>query len=57
MNGIKAWWQLHECCELCWIHPGGHTLQSSSCMDTYYPSWKLSKLDEPNMRDTTGEEG
>ena len=32
-------------------HP---TPQSSGCMATYYPSQKLSKLDEPDMQDTTG---
>ena len=35
--------------------PGGHTLQSNSCTATYHPSRKLSKLDEPDMQDTTGE--
>ena len=24
---------------------------------TYHPSWKLSKLDEPDMRDTAGDVG
>ena len=28
-----------------------------SCMATYHPSWKLSKLDKPDMRDATGEVG
>ena len=37
--------------------PGGNIPQSSSCMATYHPSWKLSKLDEPDMRDTAGEVG
>ena len=31
------------------------TLQNSSCMATYHLSWKLSKLDKPDMRDTVGE--
>ena len=31
------------------------TLQSSSCTATYHPSWKLSKLDKPDMWDTAGE--
>ena len=35
--------------------PGGNTLQNNSCTATYYPSRKLSKLDEPDMRDTAGE--
>ena len=26
-------------------------------MATYNPSWKLSKLDEPDMQDTAGEVG
>ena len=39
------------------ILPGGRTLQSSSCTATYLPSWKLSKLDEPDMQDTAGEVG
>ena len=31
--------------------------QNSSCTATYHPSRKLSKLDEPDMRDTAGEVG
>ena len=31
--------------------------QSSSCTDTSHPPGKLSKLDEPDMRDTAGEVG
>ena len=30
---------------------------SSSCMATYHPLRKLSKLDEPDMQDTAGEVG
>ena len=30
---------------------------SSSCTATYHPTWKLSKLDELDMRDTAGEVG
>ena len=30
---------------------------AASCMATYHPSWKLSKLDEPDMWDTAGEVG
>ena len=37
--------------------PGGNTQQSSSCTTTYHPSWKLSKLDKPDMQDTVGEVG
>ena len=32
-----------------------YILQSNSCTATYHPSQKLSKLDEPDMRDTVGE--
>ena len=46
-----------ECCEQYWTSPGGNTPQSSRSMATYLPSWKLSKLDEPDMLDTTGEAG
>ena len=35
----------------------GNTPQSSSCTAIYLPSWKLSKLDEPDMQDTAGEPG
>ena len=38
-----------------WTSPGGSTLQSSGSRVTYYPWRKLSKLDEPDMRDTAGE--
>ena len=31
-----------------WTSPGGNTLQSNSCTGTYFPSIKLSKLDEPD---------
>ena len=34
--------------------PGGSTPQSSSCTATYHSSRKLSKLDEPDKRDTAG---
>ena len=46
-----------ECCEQYWTGPGSNTLQSSSCPATYYPSPKLSKLDETVMQDTAGEVG
>ena len=38
-------------------NPGDSTPQSSSCTSTHDPSRKLSKLDEPDMRDTAGEVG
>ena len=44
-----------ECCKLFWTCHGGITLQNSICMATYHPSVKLSKLDEPDIRDTAGE--
>ena len=44
-----------ECWEQFWTGPGGSTPQNSSCTATYHPSRKLSKLDEPDMRDTAGE--
>ena len=44
-----------ECCEQYWTSLGGSTPQSSICTDTYHPSRRLSKLDEPDMRDTAGE--
>ena len=40
-----------------WNSPRDSTRQSSSCVATYYPSRKLSKLDEPDMQDTAGEVG
>ena len=46
-----------ECREKFWISPGGNTRQSSSWTATCLPSRKLSKLDEPDMQDTTGEAG
>ena len=44
-----------ECCEQYWTSPGYSTQQSSSCTVTNHPSRKLSKLDEPDTRDTAGE--
>ena len=56
MGKKKAWRQLNqECCEQYWTSPGGNTPQSSSYMTTYHSSWKLSKLDEPDMQDIAGE--
>ena len=40
-----------ECYELYWTIPRGNTPQNSSCAATSHPS----KLDEPNIRDTSGE--
>ena len=41
-----------QCCKQYWS-PGDSTPRSSSSTDTYHPSRKLSKLGEPDMRDTT----
>ena len=58
MYGEKAWQQLHKnAASNIEQVLGGSTPQSSGCTATYYPSWKLSKLDEPDMWDTTGEVG
>ena len=37
--------------------PGGNTPQNRSFKATYHPSRKPSKLDDPDMRNTTGEVG
>ena len=44
-----------ECCKQYWTSPGGSTPQSSSCMASDHPSWKLSKLDKPDIWDFAGE--
>ena len=38
--------------ELYWTNPGGNIPQNNSCMATYHPSWKPSKLDEQDMQKT-----
>ena len=35
----------------------GNTPQGTNYTATCLPSWKLSKLDEPDMQDTAGESG
>ena len=35
--------------------PGGNTPQSTNNTATYLPSRKLSKLDDPDIQDTSGE--
>ena len=40
-----------ECYELYWTNPGTNSSQESSCMATYYPSQKPSKLDEQDMKE------
>ena len=44
-----------ECCKPYWTSLGCSTPQSSNWTATYHPSRKLSKLDKPDMQDTTGE--
>ena len=46
-----------ECCEQYWTSPGSNTPQNSSYTATYLPSQKISKLDEPDIRDIAGEVG
>ena len=46
-----------ECCEQYWTSLGGSTPQSNSSTATYRPPWKLSKLNEPDMRDIAWEVG
>ena len=57
MAGEKAWWQLHKNAvsniELV-LETAPH--KNSSCTISH-PSWKLSKLDEPDIQDTAGEVG
>ena len=43
------------CVCVCIISPGGNTSQNNSCIATFQPSQKLSKLDEPDMQDTARE--
>ena len=51
-SGVSLTAITQERCELYRTSPGGNTPQNSSCMTTYHPSRKLSKLDEPDVRDT-----
>ena len=44
-----------ECCEQYWTSPGGNMPQNSSYKATCHPLRKLSKLDQPDMRETAGE--
>ena len=54
---FTCWYISSECFEQYWTSLGGSTLQNSSYTATYHPSRKLSKLDEPDMRDTAREVG
>ena len=46
---------IQECCEQYWTSPGSNTPQGANYTVTYHLSWKLYKLDEPDMPDTAGE--
>ena len=46
-----------ECCDQYWASPEGSIPRSNCCTATYHPSRRLSKLDEPDMRDTAEEVG
>ena len=46
-----------ECYEQYWTSPWGNTPQGTNYTATYLPSWKLSKLDKPDMQDTAREAG
>ena len=48
---------IYICCEQYWTSPGSNTPQGTNYTATCLPSRKLSKLDEPDMQDTAGEEG
>ena len=50
MAGEEARRQLHK-------NAGGNTPQDTNCTATCLLSWKLFKLDEPDMQDTAGEAG
>ena len=52
-KGLMATTQ--ECCNQSWTSPGDNTLQSRSYTATNLPSWKLSKLNEPDIQNTAGE--
>ena len=52
----KAWQQLHKNIASNTEQVlEATTPQKNICTVTYYLSWKLSKLDEPDMQDTAGE--
>ena len=58
MAGEEARQQLHKnAVSISWTGPGGNTPQDTNCTATCLLSWKLSKLDEPDMRDIAGETG
>ena len=59
MYGEKAWPQLHKnaASYIEQVLRVANTLQSNSYTATYHSSRKLSKLDEPDMRNTAGKVG
>ena len=46
-----------ECCEQYWTSFGDSTPQNSNCTTNHHQSRKLSKLDDPDMRDPAEEGG
>ena len=58
MYGEKAWRQLHKNSAMCIEQVlEGNTSQNCCYTATNHPSLRLSKLDEPDMRDTAKEVG
>ena len=58
MDGEKAWQQLHKNAESNFeqvLEVAPH--KAAAVRPPTPPSWKLSKLDEPDMQDTPGEAG
>ena len=54
----RSWTAItQECCKQYWKSPGSNTPQGTNYTATCLPSWKLSKLDEPDTQDTAGEAG
>ena len=58
MAGEEARRQLHKnAASKYWTSPGSNPPQGTNYTLTYHLSWKLSKLDEPDIQDTAGEAG
>ena len=59
LNSWRGSWTAitQECCEQYWTSPGSNTQQGTNYTATCLPSWKLSKLDKPDMHDAAGEAG
>ena len=55
MAGEKSWQQLLKNAASSIEQVLEATLHKAAA--TYHPSWKLSKLDKPDMQDTAGEGG